>query len=825
MKVLIFAMDTPDAVRDCDDITRTFSAAGHRCVRALYWTSDYFPKKSFLSLAIPTVTLLDGGFPNAPRLTAQDYLHAGGAITDFADLALHDAGTRGWPLTEEMLSLESIYYQRLRGIAIKARSLLRSVEPDLVVVPQGAEPVSRAIAIETAAMNIPLLISESSFFPGFINLDVGGQHFFRGLSRIDRELPGRLRIPLSSPEANRVSTFVQDWSGRNISKYEQRSAQSELEKVRACAADGARHIVFLPGQVPVDANVLPGLRSYASLRELYAAAISVLGNDWRVVVKAHPKDQSGSLRALAALPNTLLLEDISIHDLIPLCDGVLVHSSNVGLEALILGKPVVVLGNPFYSGRGLTTDVETMTELPAKLCSAFAGSPDKELVHRMLHFLLEDHLIPVGDATRITSRIAEAVEAGPDVRRSLDVLAPRYSERAREYLGTIHSYNVLAKENYSDVEIRQNLSYTVSPDDRRHRASLDSGERQIAYEYANVETDELTRYCLADAMLRPNLRILDIACGVGYGSHLLADSALAVAGVDASDEAIDFANSFWPHRKASFYTASAGRWLARDQANYDAIVSFETIEHMCDASLFLRTAWSRLRPGGVLFLSTPNADFYALTGNAFYVQHFDAEELAQMIRNLPDLEDFRIWPQLGGVVGPNVRSARFLVSAVTKSGNDSALRLGLDEFVPFGIAKMPTRRSFRIGAESFRTNIASKGPKEIISTFAPSDGYIVFGPYHKLLAGQYVVHFEVSVSLQSKPGSGELTLEVINTRDELMARAKLSSEQLLNPEQQAYSLRFHNRNEDLPIEFRIHARGKPISGTLHFKGVNISRLD
>ena len=711
MKVLIFSMDTPDAVKACDDITRTFSAAGHHCVRALYWTLDYLPKKSFLSLEIPMVTLLDGGFPSAPRLTAQDYLDAGGAISDFADLSLHDAGTRGWPLSEEMLSLESIYYQRLRGIAIKARGLLCSIEPDLVVVPQGAESVSRAIAIETAAMNIPFLISESSFFPGFVNLDVGAQHFFRGLSRIDRELPGKMRIPLSSLEAKRISAFVEDWSLRNVSKYEQKSAPSELEKIHACAATNERHIVFLPGQVPFDANVLPGLRSYATLRELYAAAINVLGDDWQVAIKVHPKDKSGSSRALAAFPNALVLEDISIHDLIPLCDGVLVHSSNVGLEALILSKPVVVLGSPFYSGLGLTTDVETMTELPTKLRSAFAGSPDKELVHRLLHFLLDDHLIPIGDAVRIGSRITEAVEAGPDVRRSLDILGPRYSERARRYLGTIHSYDVLAKENYSDVEIHQNLPDAASPDDGTQRASLDSGERQIAYEYANVETDHLTRYCLADAMLRPNLRSCDIACGVGYGSHLLAEGALAVVGVDSSDEAIAFANSFWPHQRVSFYAASAGRWFSQDRANYDAVVSFETVEHMRDASLFLRTVWSRLRPGGVLFLSTPNAEFYPLTANAFHVQHFNTEELAKTIGNLPDIEEFRIWPQQGGVVGPKVRSARFLVSAVAKSGDDSALRFGLDEFMPFRIAKMPMRRSFRIGAESFQNQHRFKGTK------------------------------------------------------------------------------------------------------------------
>ncbi len=825
MRVLIFAMDRHDAEKDIDAFVRTFTAAGHRCIRANYWTTDYLPRKPFLSSDVPMVTLVEGGLQNAPRLTAEDYLEAGGAIPDFADLVLHDAGAHEWPLTESMLSLESAYYQRMRGIAVKARSLIRSIGPDLVVVPQGAEPVGRAIAIEAGFLEIPILISESSFFPGFINMDVGAQHFFRGLSRIDRQLPHKIKSPLTSAEAANIASFVADWSLRHISKYEQKSAPTELKRLKAFTASGPGRVVFLPGQMPGDANILPGLGSHSTLHELYTAAIREISEDWLVVVKAHPKDRSRSSKALDGFQNVLVLEDLSIHDVIPQCDVVLVHSSNVGLEALMLGKPVVVLGTPLYSGLGLTTDIERIIELRESMHSAIAAPPGKEQVYRLLHYLLTDYLIPIGDADRIAARIAEAVEAGPAIRNCLKILAPLYSDRARKYLDTIRAYNVLARQNHSDAEIRQQLPGAEDPPHGKGRASLDSGERQIAYEYANVESGHLTRYSMANAVLRTNLRILDVACGVGYGSHLLADKAQSVIGVDGSPEAIDFAKSFWARDRVSFHVASAGLWFAQDQAQYDAVVSFETVEHMYDPQSFLSSVWSRLVPGGVLLLSSPNAEFYPLTDNPFHVRHFSDEDLARLLQVLPQMEDFRIWPQQENVIGPNARSGRFIVSAAVKAGGESVLRLALDELVPFQMTEVPIRRSFRIGAESFSTNIASKGSKEITSTFATTDGCIVFGPYHRLLAGPYLVHFDLSVSQQSKPGPGELILEVTNTHDELMAKAKLSSGQLLHPNPNGYSLCFNNRKQDAPIEFRIHARGKPILGSLHFRGVNIERIE
>jgi SAM-dependent methyltransferase len=109
-------------------------------------------------------------------------------------------------------------------------------------------------------------------------------------------------------------------------------------------------------------------------------------------------------------------------------------------------------------------------------------------------------------------------------------------------------------------------------------------------------------------------RVLDAACGVGYGSQLLAErGAAAVTGIDISAEAIQCARKQFAHPNVEFVTGDATR-LAGMGRKYDAAVSFETIEHLADPESLIRDVRRVLTPSGFFVCSTPNRDYERRSG-------------------------------------------------------------------------------------------------------------------------------------------------------------------------------------------------------------------
>ncbi len=115
----------------------------------------------------------------------------------------------------------------------------------------------------------------------------------------------------------------------------------------------------------------------------------------------------------------------------------------------------------------------------------------------------------------------------------------------------------------------------------------------------------LERYAFAARCLAPG-RVLDIACGVGYGTRLLADRGAGVRGVlgvDRSEAAVAYAQTRYGGAGVAFQVADA--FAFRDAEGFDSIVSLETIEHLEDPGRFLAGLVAMLRPRGVLIASVP----------------------------------------------------------------------------------------------------------------------------------------------------------------------------------------------------------------------------
>jgi SAM-dependent methyltransferase len=102
-------------------------------------------------------------------------------------------------------------------------------------------------------------------------------------------------------------------------------------------------------------------------------------------------------------------------------------------------------------------------------------------------------------------------------------------------------------------------------------------------------------------------RVLDAACGVGYGCALLAEEAASVVGIDLSEEAIAYARSHYarPNVELLIDDLHSPRL---DDRSFDVVCSFETLEHLTDRDAFLGHMARVLRDDGVFVLSTPRAN-------------------------------------------------------------------------------------------------------------------------------------------------------------------------------------------------------------------------
>lgn len=151
-------------------------------------------------------------------------------------------------------------------------------------------------------------------------------------------------------------------------------------------------------------------------------------------------------------------------------------------------------------------------------------------------------------------------------------------------------------------------------------------EREIRYEH-------WARYAFALELARGK-RVLDAACGEGYGSAMLAGTAASVLGVDIADAAIAHARSRYASHPNLRFERGDCTALAAAPGSFDLIVSFETLEHVAAQENLIAGFARTLTDEGILIVSSPDRRTYSdVSGfrNEFHVRELYRDELLALL--------------------------------------------------------------------------------------------------------------------------------------------------------------------------------------------------
>jgi SAM-dependent methyltransferase len=149
-------------------------------------------------------------------------------------------------------------------------------------------------------------------------------------------------------------------------------------------------------------------------------------------------------------------------------------------------------------------------------------------------------------------------------------------------------------------------------------------------------------------------RVLDVACGEGYGTHVLQSfGASSVEGIDNSPAAIEMARSLFAKPGIRFQLHDAMRVDELFSAHeFDLVVSLETIEHLRNPKRFLRAIRKIAKDDAVVIISCPNDNWYYRTdnqSNPYHVTKYSFESFRELTTQI--FGDAAVWGYGAPVTG------------------------------------------------------------------------------------------------------------------------------------------------------------------------------
>lgn len=133
-----------------------------------------------------------------------------------------------------------------------------------------------------------------------------------------------------------------------------------------------------------------------------------------------------------------------------------------------------------------------------------------------------------------------------------------------------------------------------------------------------------------------NKEVLDIACGCGHGTKLIAGRARKVWAFDISQDAIEFARKYQADPKVTYEVGDICN-IPMGHESVDVVVSVETFEHVSEIDRLISEVHRVLRPHGTWCFTTPNGERYPYTDKEqprrfpYHVRHYTRRDLDRLI--------------------------------------------------------------------------------------------------------------------------------------------------------------------------------------------------
>jgi 2-polyprenyl-3-methyl-5-hydroxy-6-metoxy-1,4-benzoquinol methylase len=207
---------------------------------------------------------------------------------------------------------------------------------------------------------------------------------------------------------------------------------------------------------------------------------------------------------------------------------------------------------------------------------------------------------------------ATSVDIHPKYFLDSKVITPKLDKYTNEYLKQVRDIFGLAC-----------LDERINVDKTKHVSVAD----QITFHYT-----------LADKYFPSECKVLlDIACGSGHGTELLKHKSDKLFGIDIDKDVIDLANTNNINDNISFIKADVNKLTMIEDNSVDVITAFEIIEHILPKQ-FLDEMYRVLKPGGTIFISTPQNIIGDVPVINCHIKEFSLDEIKTEVSRLFKIE-------------------------------------------------------------------------------------------------------------------------------------------------------------------------------------------